>query len=309
MAEYSSSPVVNGLTDYNHPCQVGAWRLGRSPHPAANRWLDEHVQLCRQAGQLRSGCDAGGSAPSVASIPALPLVYKAHASQSPRLPESSQAPTTHSPSSPPHHAPSPTRPHPSPPTLDRADHGRHHDGEGARRAVRGHQGVACAPCMLHPPALRPYPRWQPLAPAGPTACCPGGPQKRCTVQACCLLPCCTHPTRPLLPQRPGRLGPATRSYAGCLRGRRQQHCALLAAAGGALQDGLCVRLPQGWVRLRAAEPGSSCAAVLRLMPGCCLRSGSLLTVMRSDCQWERLCGYPPGIALLCAQLPTSAGCA
>ncbi len=23
MAQYSSSPVINGLTDYNHPCQVG----------------------------------------------------------------------------------------------------------------------------------------------------------------------------------------------------------------------------------------------------------------------------------------------
>ena len=22
LAEYSSSPVINGLTDYNHPCQV-----------------------------------------------------------------------------------------------------------------------------------------------------------------------------------------------------------------------------------------------------------------------------------------------
>ena len=24
LAEYSSSPVINGLTDYNHPCQIMA---------------------------------------------------------------------------------------------------------------------------------------------------------------------------------------------------------------------------------------------------------------------------------------------
>ena len=32
LAEYSSSPVINGLTDYNHPCQVGlcvVWWGGR----------------------------------------------------------------------------------------------------------------------------------------------------------------------------------------------------------------------------------------------------------------------------------------
>ena len=43
LAEFSSSPVVNGLTDYNHPCQarargegacVWAWREGECPFRA-----------------------------------------------------------------------------------------------------------------------------------------------------------------------------------------------------------------------------------------------------------------------------------
>ena len=27
LAEFSASPVINGLTDYNHPCQVGCLTL------------------------------------------------------------------------------------------------------------------------------------------------------------------------------------------------------------------------------------------------------------------------------------------
>ena len=32
LAEYSSSPVVNGLTDYNHPCQIMADALTIMEH-------------------------------------------------------------------------------------------------------------------------------------------------------------------------------------------------------------------------------------------------------------------------------------
>jgi hypothetical protein len=43
LAEFSSVPVVNGLTDYNHPCQVSGggggagagWRAGRTARPGA----------------------------------------------------------------------------------------------------------------------------------------------------------------------------------------------------------------------------------------------------------------------------------
>ena len=33
MAEYSNSPVINGLTDYNHPCQIMADALTIEARP------------------------------------------------------------------------------------------------------------------------------------------------------------------------------------------------------------------------------------------------------------------------------------
>lgn len=52
LAEYSSSPVINGLTDYNHPCQVRG---------IAQLLSALALRLCCQLAKLISANSAGRS--------------------------------------------------------------------------------------------------------------------------------------------------------------------------------------------------------------------------------------------------------
>lgn len=58
MAQYSSSPVINGLTDYNHPCQVGLGGLnsgGPGLAPPARPAAAGLQSACCQVGPLLQG--------------------------------------------------------------------------------------------------------------------------------------------------------------------------------------------------------------------------------------------------------------
>jgi ornithine carbamoyltransferase len=46
LAEYSSSPVVNGLTDYNHPCQIMADALTIIEHKGRMEGLKVRALSC-----------------------------------------------------------------------------------------------------------------------------------------------------------------------------------------------------------------------------------------------------------------------
>ena len=55
LANYSSSPVVNGLTDYNHPCQIMADAL--TMQEVIGRVEDTKVSSCQPDEVLMTWCE------------------------------------------------------------------------------------------------------------------------------------------------------------------------------------------------------------------------------------------------------------
>ena len=47
LAQYSSVPVINGLTDYNHPCQVSSRHM--CAHHASSIAVQSNVDAAKQA--------------------------------------------------------------------------------------------------------------------------------------------------------------------------------------------------------------------------------------------------------------------
>ena len=61
LANYSSSPVVNGLTDYNHPCQIMADAL--TMQEVIGRVEDTKVSCCQPDEVLMTGVSAHNTLP------------------------------------------------------------------------------------------------------------------------------------------------------------------------------------------------------------------------------------------------------